>query len=91
VTADRSSSAIQCEGLTKVLGSRRVVDSVSLSVEEGEIFGFLGRNGAGKTTTIRMLMGLMRATEGSASLLGHPVPLDRAALRDIGSLVEEPT
>ena len=62
---------------------------VTFSVERGHIFGFVGPNGAGKTTTIRTLMGLIRPTGGSASLLGHAIP-SRAARFKVGFLPESP-
>jgi ABC-2 type transport system ATP-binding protein len=71
---------------------RRKVEAlrgVTFRVEPGEIFGFLGPNGAGKTTTIRVLMGLIRATGGSASIFGHRVP-DRGARQRLGFLPEQP-
>jgi ABC-2 type transport system ATP-binding protein len=70
-----SSRAIQVENLTKRFGEGEVVavDHVSFEVKRGEIFGFLGPNGAGKTTTVRMLTGVIRADEGSASILGYKV------------------
>ena len=83
-------TVIQCKGLTKVLGGRKVVDSVSFTVRPGEVFGFLGPNGAGKTTTIRMLLGLVRATSGEAYLLGERVPVRRDLLQRVGALIEEP-
>ena len=62
---------------------------VTFAVERGHIFGFVGPNGAGKTTTIRTLMGLIRPTAGTATLLGHELP-SRAARRKIGFLPEAP-
>jgi ABC-2 type transport system ATP-binding protein len=62
---------------------------VTFSVERGTIYGFVGPNGAGKTTTIRTLMGLIRPTGGSASILGHPIP-SRAARFKLGFLPESP-
>lgn len=61
---------IETEGLTKVYGGRVAVDSLSFSVQEGEIFGFLGPNGAGKTTTLLMLLGLTEPTRGTARVFG---------------------
>ena len=55
------------------LRRKRVLHDVTFDVHEGEIFGFVGPNGAGKTTTLKVLMGLIRATEGSASILGCDV------------------
>ncbi len=70
-------AAIEIDALTKVFGygdERTVaVDSLELTVDEGEVFGFLGPNGAGKTTTVQMLMGIIFPTSGSASLLGEPL------------------
>jgi ABC-2 type transport system ATP-binding protein len=83
--------AIETRGLTKRFGKRVAIDHVDLQVPRGVAFGFLGPNGAGKTTLIRTLLGLTRASEGSMSLLGQPVPAQRAAaLRDVGAIVEEP-
>ena len=77
------------QGLTKVFGRRRAVDAVDLTVTRGEVYGFLGPNGAGKTTTLRMLLGLVRPTSGSALVHGRP-PGDPAAVARTGSLVEGP-
>jgi ABC-2 type transport system ATP-binding protein len=83
--------AIETRGLTKRFGERTAIDRVDLLVPRGCAFGFLGPNGAGKTTLIRTLLGLTRASAGSMSLLGHPVPAQRAqALRRVGAIVEEP-
>jgi ABC-2 type transport system ATP-binding protein len=82
---------IEARGLTKRFGERVAVDHVDLSVPRGVAYGFLGHNGAGKTTLIRMLLGLTRATAGTMSLVGRPVPVKRAqALARVGAIVEEP-
>lgn len=62
---------LEMEGLTRRYGRRRGIESVTLSVEEGRIFGFLGPNGAGKTTAIRLLLGFLRPTAGSARVFGR--------------------
>ena len=62
---------IETHGLTKVLGGRKVVDDLDLTVRAGEVYGFLGPNGAGKTTTLRMLLGLLSPDSGSSSVLGY--------------------
>jgi ABC-2 type transport system ATP-binding protein len=69
-------NAIELEGLTKRFGSFTAVDRVSMSVEKGEIFGFLGANGAGKSTVIRMLCGLLAPTEGTGRVLSIDVARD---------------
>src|SRR4029450_2131248 len=65
-----SATAISVSGLVKTFGPTRALDALDLSVRTGEVHGFLGPNGAGKTTTIRILLGLMRADAGTATLLG---------------------
>lgn len=67
------SFAIEAKNLTKQFGDFTAVDHVSFQIAQGEIFGFLGSNGCGKTTTMKMLTGLLDATEGSATLLGEAV------------------
>ena len=67
-------AAIIAEELTKRYGDLLAVDHISFQVNEGEIFGFLGPNGSGKTSTIRMLVGLSRPSQGSASVLGYHLP-----------------
>ncbi|HEY1632608.1 MAG TPA: ABC transporter ATP-binding protein [Rhizomicrobium sp.] len=62
--------AIDVHGLTKRFGKKTAVDHIDIAVPEGEVWGFLGPNGSGKTTTIRMLCGLLRASEGSGTCLG---------------------
>jgi ABC-2 type transport system ATP-binding protein len=90
-STDSSGLVVETDGLTKRFGQRVAVDSVDLRVPAGCAFGFLGPNGAGKTTLIRMLLGLTRASAGSMSLLGRPVPRERAAaLARVGAIVEEP-
>jgi ABC-type multidrug transport system ATPase subunit len=81
---------VETRDLTKRYGPRIVaVDRVSLTVRRGEVYGFLGPNGAGKTTTLRMLLGLVRPTSGTASVLGRP-PGDPEGLARVGALVESP-
>ncbi len=77
--------AIEAKDLTMRFGSFIAVDHVSLRIRRGEIFGFIGSNGCGKTTTMKMLTGLLPASEGHASLLGHEVdPRDIATRRRVG-------
>src|SRR5712671_2955445 len=85
-----SENVITTNKLTKRYGPAiTAVDALDLEVHRGEVFGFLGPNGAGKTTTLRMLLGLIRPTSGSAVVAEHR-PGDPEGLRRIGSLVESP-
>ena len=72
-TAGKPEIAIDARGLTKRFGNFTAVDQVTLTIERGEIFGFLGSNGCGKSTTMKMLTGLLPPTEGTATLFGNPV------------------
>ena len=77
--------AIELDGLTKRFGAFTAVDRLSMSVGQGEIFGFLGANGAGKSTAIRMLCGLLAPTEGTGRVLGIDVARDPEGVkRSIG-------
>jgi ABC-2 type transport system ATP-binding protein len=78
---------IETDRLTKRYGSERGIEDISLTVEPGEIFGFLGANGAGKTTTIRTLLDLLHPTSGTARLFGLDSRRDSVAIRErIGNL-----
>ena len=82
---------LQTETLTKRYGSRTVVDRLSLAVEPGDIFGFLGQNGAGKSTAIRMALGLVRPTSGRVLLFGCDMARHSLrALGRVGAVVESP-
>ncbi len=82
-------SAIEVEGLSRSFKSLRAVDSLSFTVEAGEIFGFLGHNGAGKTTTIRMLTGQLRPTSGRARVAGCDVTSEQQRLKRFIGVVSE--
>jgi ABC-2 type transport system ATP-binding protein len=85
------SFVIETHELGKRYGERIVaVDRLSLRVRRGEVYGFLGPNGAGKTTTLRMLLGLVRPTSGSAVVLGAS-PGSPESLARVGALIESPT
>jgi ABC-2 type transport system ATP-binding protein len=79
---------IQTEQLTKKFGSVHAVDNLSLSVEQGEIYGFLGLNGAGKTTTIRMLLSMIRPTSGKVFLFGKGPEAGSELWHNVGYVVE---
>ncbi|HYD88847.1 MAG TPA: ATP-binding cassette domain-containing protein [Vitreimonas sp.] len=80
-------AALEAEGLVKRYGARTAVQDLSFSVPQGSIYGVLGPNGAGKSTTLRMLVGVLRPTEGRISMMGGPVTRD--ALKRVGYLPEE--
>ncbi|MEV8527948.1 ABC transporter ATP-binding protein [Streptomyces sp. NPDC052000] len=84
--------AIETRGLSKrYRGGQLAVDALNLTVPRGSVFGFLGPNGSGKTTTIRMLMGLIEPTAGTARILGSPMPkAARTVLPRVGALIEGP-
>jgi ABC-type multidrug transport system ATPase subunit len=82
---------IRTQGLTKSYRHVRAVDSIDLDVREGDVYGFLGANGSGKTTTVRMLLGLVLASQGEAEVLGESMPrAAKSVLPRIGALVEGP-
>ncbi|HET7386283.1 MAG TPA: ATP-binding cassette domain-containing protein [Nocardioidaceae bacterium] len=84
-----SELVVQTTQLTKTYGARLAVDRVDMTVRRGEVYGFLGPNGAGKTTTLRMMLGLVRPTRGSARVLGRPAG-DPAVTARTGALIEGP-
>jgi len=84
-----ASPVIQTRGLTKVLGGRKVVDTLDLAVGSGEVYGFLGPNGAGKTTTLRILLGLLDPDSGSSRVLGLDSQRQGAALRQAVGYVSQ--
>jgi len=82
--------AILCEALTRDFNGLRAVDRLDLEISRGEVFAFLGPNGAGKTTTLRLLIGLIAPTSGSAKVLGLDPQQDGSRVREkIGVLLEE--
>jgi ABC-2 type transport system ATP-binding protein len=81
--------AIDVHGLNKHFGNKHVVKDVSLQVQRGEIFGFLGPNGSGKTTTIRMMCGLLKPDSGTGTCLGHDIVRDSAEIkRSVGYMTQ---
>ncbi|HEX5002621.1 MAG TPA: ATP-binding cassette domain-containing protein, partial [Bacteroidia bacterium] len=81
---------ITTTSLTKYFGTTAATDNISVHVNEGEIYGFLGLNGAGKTTLIRMLLGMIKPDSGSVRLFGKPVSRDFDIWNEVGYLVETP-
>lgn len=80
---------LKTTNLTKYYKNKKVVNGVNLNVKKGDIYGFLGQNGAGKTTTIRMIMGLIKPTQGEVSLFGQKIlPGQYSHYGRIGSIIE---
>jgi ABC-2 type transport system ATP-binding protein len=83
-------NAVSVSDLTKRYGDRTVVDRLSLELPRGVVAGFIGPNGAGKTTTMAMLLGLVRPSAGTGTVLGRPIDRPAAFLGDVGALIEAP-
>lgn len=82
---------VRLDGVTKRIRNKTIIDDLSFDVYKGEIFGFLGPNGAGKTTTIRMIVGLMKMSEGDVYICGDSVKNHfEKAIEHIGAIVENP-
>ena len=87
-----STPVIEFQAVHKSFRKKHVLSGMTLSVEQGKTFAFLGRNGAGKTTAIRILMGLLNSDSGNVSVLGHQPDVDPIALRQsVGYLAEDQT
>ncbi|MBO0701428.1 MAG: ABC transporter ATP-binding protein, partial [Candidatus Dormibacteraeota bacterium] len=84
--ANDHGAAIRTEGLTKRFGKLIAVRGLDLQVARGEVVGFLGPNGAGKTTTVRMLLGFLRPTAGTCTVLGGSLASDVSLRRRVGYL-----
>jgi ABC-2 type transport system ATP-binding protein len=84
------SAAIHLDGLTKRFGRQVAVNGLSIEIPHGVVAGFVGPNGAGKTTTLRILLGLVRPTSGTGTVLGHSIDEPAAYLPRVGGLIEGP-
>jgi ABC-type multidrug transport system ATPase subunit len=85
----RQPPLVETSGLGKRYGSVTAVEDLNISIHRGEVYGFLGPNGAGKTTTLRMLLGLIKPSSGTATVLGEE-PGSPRGLQGVGALVESP-
>ena len=85
------SNVLQIKNLQKGFKDTQVVNLSSLSVQQGEIYGFLGPNGAGKTTTMKMILSLISRTDGEIEVFGQSIGTDKQYLNQIGSMIEEPS
>ncbi len=83
--------AITADGLTRTFGSLTAVDKMSFEIPSGGVVGFVGPNGSGKSTTIRVLLGLIKATSGTGTVLGEPIEKPERFADKVGALIENPT
>lgn len=91
MTYRRDEVVLSVQNLKKRIRDKEIIKGISFEVYRGEIFGFLGPNGSGKTTTIRMLVGLIKPTEGTVIVCGHDIRTEHnEALRQVGCIVENP-
>ena len=82
---------LKCENLTKKIKNKVIVENVSFSINKGDIVGFLGPNGAGKTTIIKLILGLIKITEGKVFINGFDIEKDFVkAIEKVGAIVENP-
>jgi ABC-2 type transport system ATP-binding protein len=82
---------VELKNVYKKIGQKTLIDNLSFSIESGEVFGFLGPNGAGKTTTIRMMVGLMKPTQGAIFIKGEDLLTHfEKAIQHVGAIVENP-
>lgn len=83
--------ALELKNVSKRIKNKEIIKDVSFQIKQGEVFGFVGPNGAGKTTTIRMMVGLMKMTEGDIRIVGKSIQTDYSeAIREVGAIVENP-
>ncbi|GGP15971.1 ABC transporter ATP-binding protein [Oceanobacillus neutriphilus] len=83
--------ALELKNVSKRIKNKEIIKEVSFQIKQGEVFGFVGPNGAGKTTTIRMMVGLMKITEGDIHIVGKSIQTDYSeAIREVGAIVENP-
>ncbi|MFA1822124.1 ABC transporter ATP-binding protein [Virgibacillus oceani] len=86
-----SQLALELTGVKKRIKNKEIIKNVNLTVNQGEVYGFIGPNGAGKTTTIRMIVGLMKLTDGEVRILGKSIKDDyKEAAKNLGAIVENP-
>ncbi|MBC5637740.1 ABC transporter ATP-binding protein [Ornithinibacillus sp. BX22] len=84
-------TAMKLINLQKSIGKKQIIKGLDFEIQSGEVFGFLGPNGAGKTTTIRMMVGLMKISNGDVQILGKSIKDNyKEAIREVGAIVENP-
>lgn len=84
-------NVLEINNISKSFGKKKVLDGITFTVNEGEIFGFLGPNGSGKTTTIKLVLGLLNIDEGEISVCGYNIKTDfEKAIANVGGIIENP-
>ncbi|MGN1342388.1 MAG: ATP-binding cassette domain-containing protein [Bacilli bacterium] len=82
---------LKCSNLNKSFGRKKILNNVSLSLEEGDILGFIGPNGAGKTTTIKLILGLQSIDSGTVTICGYDIKKEfTKAIKNVGGIIESP-
>jgi len=88
---DMENIVLEIKNVTKKYGRKKIIDDLSLKVEQGQVYGFLGPNGAGKTTTIKMIVGLIIMDSGSILINNYDIKKDyKKAMKNVGAIVENP-
>lgn len=86
-----SQTAMELIDVKKTIGKKEIIKGLSFAINRGEVFGFIGPNGAGKTTTIRMMVGLMKHSDGDVQIMGKSIKSNfKEAIREVGAIVENP-
>lgn len=86
-----NNKVLEINAVSKTLGKRKIIESLTLQVNSGEIMGFLGPNGSGKTTSIRMITGMIKPDQGEIKIMGYDIQKDFSkAMKHIGAIVEQP-
>lgn len=82
---------LKCSNLNKSFGRKKILNNVSLSLDEGDVLGFIGPNGAGKTTTIKLILGLQSIDSGTVTICGYDIKKEFAkAIKNVGGIIESP-
>ena len=82
---------LKCSNLNKSFGRKKILNNVSLSLDEGDVLGFIGPNGAGKTTTIKLILGLQSIDSGTVTICGYDIKKEfTKAIKNVGGIIESP-
>ena len=82
---------LKCSNLNKSFGRKKILNNVSLSLDEGDVLGFIGSNGAGKTTTIKLILGLQSIDSGTVTICGYDIKKEfTKAIKNVGGIIESP-